>query len=154
VLDARTIVTAPLPVARGLSATDLATVVAADALVRRAWALGRGEGLDGVLEGGAGGAGHLDEAGGAERGAQAGLGLGPLLLVAAVEHEADEGADGGRLAGAGHRLAGDHLGGLVLPEGLDGPGGGTGRAGHERDFHELLHAAEPTQAPFTVNRGG
>jgi valyl-tRNA synthetase len=42
VLEARSIVTAPLPVARGLSFTDLATVVAADALVRRAWALGRG----------------------------------------------------------------------------------------------------------------
>lgn len=40
-LDARSIVTAPLPVARGLSFTDLATVVASDALVRRAWAVGR-----------------------------------------------------------------------------------------------------------------
>ncbi len=39
--DARSIVTAPMPVARGLGFTELATVVAADALVRRAWALGR-----------------------------------------------------------------------------------------------------------------
>jgi valyl-tRNA synthetase len=39
--DARSIVTAPLPVARGLGFTELATVVAADALVRRAWAVGR-----------------------------------------------------------------------------------------------------------------
>lgn len=40
--DPRCIVTAPLSVSRGLGFTDLATVVAADALVRRAWALGRG----------------------------------------------------------------------------------------------------------------
>lgn len=39
--DARSIVTAPLPVARGLGFGELATVVAADALVRRAWAVGR-----------------------------------------------------------------------------------------------------------------
>ena len=39
--DPRCIVTAPLAVARGLSFTDLATAVAADALVRRAWAVGR-----------------------------------------------------------------------------------------------------------------
>lgn len=39
--DARSILTAPLPVARGLGFRQLATVVAADALVRRAWAVGR-----------------------------------------------------------------------------------------------------------------
>lgn len=39
--DARTILTAPLPLARGLGFRELATVVAADALVRRAWAMGR-----------------------------------------------------------------------------------------------------------------
>lgn len=39
--DARSILTAPLPVTRGLGFSELATVVAADALVRRAWALGR-----------------------------------------------------------------------------------------------------------------
>jgi valyl-tRNA synthetase len=39
--DARTICTAPLPLARGLGFRELATVVAADALVRRAWAVGR-----------------------------------------------------------------------------------------------------------------
>jgi valyl-tRNA synthetase len=41
VADPRCIVTAPLPVARGLGFRELATVVAADALVRRAWAVGR-----------------------------------------------------------------------------------------------------------------
>lgn len=40
--DPRCIVTAPLPVARGLGFAELATVVAGDALVRRAWAVGRG----------------------------------------------------------------------------------------------------------------
>ena len=40
--DPRCIITAPLPVARGLGFGDLATVVAGDALVRRAWAVGRG----------------------------------------------------------------------------------------------------------------
>ena len=39
--DPRCIVTAPLPVARGLGFAELATVVAGDALVRRAWAVGR-----------------------------------------------------------------------------------------------------------------
>lgn len=39
--DARTIVTAPLAVARGLGFAELATLAAADALVRRAWTLGR-----------------------------------------------------------------------------------------------------------------
>lgn len=39
--DPRCIVTAPLPVARGLGFSELATVVAGDALVRRAWAVGR-----------------------------------------------------------------------------------------------------------------
>lgn len=39
--DARTILTAPLPLARGLGFRELATAVAADALVRRAWAVGR-----------------------------------------------------------------------------------------------------------------
>lgn len=36
------VVTAPLPLARGLGFEEAAMVVAADALVRRAWALGRG----------------------------------------------------------------------------------------------------------------
>ena len=40
--DPRCIITAPLPVARGLGFGELATVVAGDALVRRAWAVGRG----------------------------------------------------------------------------------------------------------------
>ncbi len=40
--DARCIVTAPLSLARGLGFNEIAMVVAADALVRRAWALGRG----------------------------------------------------------------------------------------------------------------
>lgn len=40
--EPRCIVTAPLPVARGLGFAELATVVAGDALVRRAWAVGRG----------------------------------------------------------------------------------------------------------------
>ncbi|HUP86928.1 MAG TPA: class I tRNA ligase family protein [Acidimicrobiales bacterium] len=39
--DPRCIVTAPLPVTRGLGFGELATVVAGDALVRRAWAVGR-----------------------------------------------------------------------------------------------------------------
>jgi valyl-tRNA synthetase len=41
VAEPRCIVTAPLAIARGLTFTDLATAVAADALVRRAWAVGR-----------------------------------------------------------------------------------------------------------------
>lgn len=40
--EPRCIVTAPLPLARGLGFEEAAMVVAADSLVRRAWALGRG----------------------------------------------------------------------------------------------------------------
>jgi valyl-tRNA synthetase len=40
-LEARRIATRPLPVVRGLRFGDVAVAVAADALVRRAWALGR-----------------------------------------------------------------------------------------------------------------
>jgi valyl-tRNA synthetase len=42
VADPRCIITAPMAVARGLTFDDLATALAADALVRRAWAVGRG----------------------------------------------------------------------------------------------------------------
>jgi valyl-tRNA synthetase len=41
VADPRCIVTAPLAISRGLTFSDLATAVVADALVRRAWAVGR-----------------------------------------------------------------------------------------------------------------